>query len=97
LALRFFGLTLESVSAFEIARIMEPAFSLVYYGGFTNTDIDQMQVQRKIWYMERLSKEITKGADDGSGTRATHQNTPEIRELQGRQRTTGPARTRRFT
>ena len=77
---------------------MEPAFSLIYYGGFTNTDIDQMQVQRKIWYMERLNKEISKGAENGgSGTRATHQNTQEIRELQGRQRTTGPARTRRFT
>ena len=93
----FFGLTLASVSEFEIARIMEPEFALMYYGGFTYSDIQDIPVQKKIWHLERIQKEIAKGAESGAGTRGLHQNTEDIRSLQGRTRPTGPSRTKRFT
>jgi hypothetical protein len=70
----------------------------MYYGGFTYRDTCTLPVPYKRWFIDRLVKELNKGkGDEGSATRALHQNSPEIREMQGRTRTETPSRLRRFT
>jgi hypothetical protein len=57
-----------------------------------------MPVAYKRWLIERIVKEINKGGDDEPPpTKALHQNTPEVRAMQGRQRAQVPSRLRRFT
>ena len=78
--------------------MMEPAFLLVYYMGFTFKEAYNLPVTYKRWFIDRISKELSKGADDGSNqSRALHQNAPTVRELQGHQRSQVPSRLRRFT
>ena len=71
---------------------------MTYYGGFLWSEIQTMPVAYKRWFIERIGKEI-KGArgDDSAQTRALHQNSPEVRYLQGKNREQSPSRLRRFT
>lgn len=55
-----------------------------------------MPVAYKRWLIDRISKELTKGEGDPQ-TRALHQNTPDVRSMQGRMREQVPSRLRRFT
>ena len=78
--------------------ILEPAFLLIYYGGFLYSETYDLPVSYKRWFIDRLSKELSKGNDDEPRTsRAAHQNSPDIRALQGMNRPQTPSRLRRFT
>ena len=70
----------------------------MYYLGMSYTEIYNIPLAYKHWFFERLTKEIEKSRETGSGqTRGAHHNTPEMREIQGMQRAQVPSRLRRFT
>jgi hypothetical protein len=74
----------------------------MYYGGFTWTETMKLPVSYKKWFIDRISKELTRTDDSGQSqpvaqTRALHQNDPSTRTMQGLTRAEGPSRTRRFT
>lgn len=71
----------------------------MYYGGFTWTEVSTMPVAYKRWFIERISKELSRGAETGQNppTKALHQNSPDTRALQGYTRDVAPSRLRRFT
>jgi hypothetical protein len=90
----FFGLTPED----KENLILEPAFLLMYYGGFLWHEIIHLPVAYKRWFVERIVKELTKTSEDGSTqTKALHQNSPDVRAMQGHTREQSPSRLRRFT
>ena len=94
MALTFFGLRPED----KEAMILEPAFALIYYGGFLWHEIYNMPVTYKRWFIERINKELTRSSEAGATqSRATHQNSPDVRAMQGRMREQVPSRLRRFT
>lgn len=72
----------------------------MYYGGFSFSETMQMPVTYKRWFIERISKEINGGKTNDSNpqplTKAIHQNSPDIRALQGKTRQHVPAKLRRF-
>lgn len=92
---RFFGL--QPSDKFDL--ILEPAFLLMYYGGFLYQETYNIPVTYKRWFVERIVKELNKTNDKGETppTRALHQNQPDVREMQGNQRAQTPSRLRRFT
>jgi hypothetical protein len=78
--------------------ILEPAFLLMYYSGFLWKETMNLPVSYKRWFIERINKEMTRTSDEGSAqSRALHQNTPDVRSLQGKARSQMPSRLRRFT
>jgi len=78
--------------------VMEPAFLLMYYGGFTWRETQHMPVSYKRWFIERISRELSRSSESGqTQSRAAHQNTPDVRALQGKARDQTPSRLRRFT
>ena len=90
---RFFGLRPDD----KIPLILEPTFLLMYYGGFTYREAYNLPVPYKRWYIERIVKELNKGGDDGNApSRALHQNSPDVRAMQGMARAQTPSRLRRF-
>jgi len=93
---RFFGLQPSD----KEQLILEPAFLLMYYAGFTYRETYSLPVPYKRWFIDRLVKELNKGKDDpnqASANRALHANTPEVRQMQGMTRPQTPSRLRRFT
>jgi len=66
----------------------------MYYIGFSHREAMALPVWKRKWFIERLMKEMqeAKGAD-----RSASSNTPETRELMGRNRSQIPAKLRRFT
>ena len=90
----FFGLQPQD----KEALILEPAFLLMYYGGFTWRETQHMPVFYKKWFIERISRELSRTSEGGqTQSRAAHQNSPEVRELMGKSRAQVPSRLRRFT
>ncbi len=90
----FFGLAPDD----KFDLILEPAFLLMYYGGFLYQETYNMPVVHKRWFIERLVKELNRGKEgENPPTRALHQNNPELREMQGMNRAQAPSRLRRFT
>lgn len=78
--------------------MLEPCFLLIYYGGMTWTEAWNLPVAYRRWFIERISKELNKGeAKDNPPTRALHQNSPDVRAMQGHAREQTPSRLRRFT
>lgn len=78
--------------------IMEPAFLLMYYGGFTWRETQVLPVSYKRWFIERINRELTRSSEAGNTqSRALHQNSPDVRSLQGKARESSPSRLRRFT
>ena len=78
--------------------VLEPAFLLMYYGGFTWRETQHMPVALKRWFIERINKELTKSSENGqTQSRALHQNSPDVRQLMGKARDSSPSRLRRFT
>ncbi len=66
--------------------------------GFTFEECYRLPVWQRLWFLERLNKEIKAANDAQSGAnRAAHANTPDARALMGRHRAQTPARLRRFT
>ena len=57
-----------------------------------------MPVSYKRWFIERINKELTRSSESGNTqSRALHQNSPDVRAMQGRVREQVPSRLRRFT
>lgn len=70
----------------------------MYYGGFLWKETLNIPVSYKRWFIERINKEFKKTSEDGATqTRALHQNSPDVRALQGKARSQSPTRLRRFT
>jgi len=67
----------------------------MYYGGFTFTEAFNLPIGWRRWFIQRINKEFERANSQQS--KGAHQNTPDIRQLQGNQRTTAPARMQRFT
>lgn len=67
----------------------------MYYGGFTFTEAYNIPVGWRRWFMQRINKEFERANNQSS--KGAHQNTPDIRQLQGNSRTVAPARMQRFT
>lgn len=97
----FFGLTSTDKEIF-----LEPIFLLMYYCGFSYSEVYNLPVSIRRWYIERVNKELTKGNKDPDNpdappepgpSRAPQDNSPEVRALQGRARTHVPSRLIRFT
>jgi hypothetical protein len=67
------------------------------------SEVYNLPVSYKRWFVDRIIKELSKGnkgeGDEGASapTRALHQDSPDIRGMQGRARTHAPSRLRRFT
>jgi hypothetical protein len=69
----------------------------MYYGGFSYREAYNIPVIYKRWFVERIVKELGKGSEDGTNqSRALHQNSPDVRAMQGHARTQSPSRLRRF-
>jgi len=60
-----------------------------------------MPVYKKRWWIDRLQKELNPKEGESprpiAQSRALHQNTPELRAMQGLDRAQVPSRLRRFT
>jgi hypothetical protein len=72
----------------------------MYYGGFLWREILHLPVSYKRWFIQRISKELKGNTEEGGSsgpTRALHQNSPDVRALQGNAREQTPSRLRRFT
>ena len=66
--------------------------------GFTFEECFRLPVWQRIWFLERLNKEIKAANEAQSGaSRAAHANSPDQRALAGRHRSQVPSRLRRFT
>lgn len=67
--------------------------------GFTWTEAYNIPIWMRRWFIQRLQKEInqTNEGDKSAGSRAAHQNSPDIRAMMGRHREMVPAKLRRFT
>ena len=66
--------------------------------GFTFEECYRLPVWQRIWFLERLNKEIKAANEAQSGaSRAAHANDSESRALMGRGRSQVPSRLRRFT
>ena len=92
----FFGLAPEN----REAVILEPFFLLGYYFGMSDWDqYYRFPVSYRRWLINRINEEMKRAADSGSGqvSKGAHNNTPDVRELTGKQRAQVPARLQRFT
>jgi hypothetical protein len=70
----------------------------MYYGGFLWKEVYNLPVTYKRWFIERINKELTRTHESGNTqSKALHQNTPDIRALQGNVRAQVPSRLKRFT
>jgi len=70
----------------------------MYYCGFTYREAYALPVVYKRWFIDRISKELSKGQEEQKNTsRALHQNTPDARAMMGAARAQVPSRLRRFT
>lgn len=78
--------------------VLEPTFILMYYMGFSYKEAYDLPVSYKRWFIQRVVKELNKGAETGQNqSKALHQNSPDVRALQGKQRPETPSKLRRFT
>lgn len=69
----------------------------MYYGGFLYSEAYNLPVTFRKWFIERISKELHKGEGKETQSRALHQNSPDVRALQGMSREQTPSRLRRFS
>jgi len=70
----------------------------MYYMGFTYIECYNIPIWQRVWFIERINKEIKRANEDQSGaSRSAHGNTPDARAMQGRARAQVPAKLRRFT
>lgn len=71
----------------------------MYYVGFTWREAYNIPIWMRRWFIQRTQEEFkkTNEGDKQAGSRAAHQNSPDMRALMGRQRAMAPANLRRFT
>jgi hypothetical protein len=71
---------------------------LMYYMGFSYVECYNIPIWQRIWFIERINKEIKQANEAQSGaSRAAHANTPDARAMMGRSRAQVPSKLRRFT
>ena len=59
----------------------------MYYMGFTYLEAYNIPVWQRMWFLDRINKEIKKANDAQSGaSRAAHSNSPDARAMMGRAR-----------
>lgn len=80
---------------------MEPTFLLMYYMGFTYSDVRRLPVIYKRWFVERLNKELSRGESSNNETIAITRDpktqTPEMRAMAGLNRAVVPHRLTRMS
>ena len=64
----------------------------MYYQGFSYRDAYKIPIWQRVWFVERIQKEITNQNGENKG----HQD-PQTRALTGKHRQFAPANQRRFT
>jgi len=64
----------------------------MYYMGFSYSEVMNLPIWQRQWFVERMSEEFKKTGQ----SKAPHENTDDMRALQGN-RTNVPSRLRRFT
>ena len=72
----------------------------MYYGGFSYTEAYNLPVKYKVWFVNRIAKEINRSnsGEAPQGDRSQQNNNPETAALMGRVRSANTAaRNRRFT
>jgi hypothetical protein len=70
----------------------------MYYMGFSYWECYNIPISYRMWFLRRINEEIKRANEKGEGqSRALHQNSPDVRAMQGMQRPDSPARLRRFT
>ncbi|NBO99489.1 MAG: hypothetical protein EBU90_05080 [Proteobacteria bacterium] len=70
----------------------------MYYGGFSYKEAYNMPVSHKQWFIQRISRELSRTREEGhTQSRALHDNPPDVRALSGHARTETPSRLRRFS
>ena len=70
----------------------------MYYMGFTYVEAYNIPIWQRVWFLERLNKEIKRSNEEGGGnSRAAHANSAEARAMMGRARSQVPSKLRRFT
>ena len=66
--------------------------------GFTYIESYNIPIWQRVWFIERINKEIKRSNEAQSGaSRAAQHNSPDARAMQGRMRSQVPAKLRRFT
>ena len=92
--LRFFGLTPN-----DQGYLLEQAFTLMYYMGFTYQDTRNIPVWKRSWFVNRLIKEFENARENNSQqySKASHMNTPEQKMFRGSFRESSPSRLNRPT
>ena len=66
----------------------------MYYMGFSYIEVYNIPIWQRIWFIQRLNKELKKANSD---SKAAHANSPDARALAGKHRAQVPAKLRRFT
>jgi hypothetical protein len=84
----FFGLTPDDKVIY-----LEYVFTLMYYMGFSYSEVMNLPIWQRQWFVERMTDEFKKTEK----SKGAHENTEEIRSLQGNSRSNVPSRLRRFT
>ncbi len=70
----------------------------MYYMGFTYREAYMLPIWQRIWFINRISEEFKRANERQSqASRAAHDNTPDMRALQGNSRSHVPSRLSRFT
>lgn len=72
----------------------------MYYMGFTYVEAYNIPIWQRMWFLERLNKEIKRSAEANGGqanSRGAAENSAEARALMGRSRSQVPSKLRRFT
>lgn len=66
--------------------ILEPFFTLWYYGGMTWQEYYSMPTYRKVWLIDRMQKEIAKAteANQDIPDKSPFHNHPQTREMLGK-------------
>jgi hypothetical protein len=62
--------------------------------GFSYIEVYNIPIWQRIWFIQRLNKELKKSGGD---SKAAHANSAEARALSGKHRAQVPSKLRRFT
>ena len=92
--LPFFGLTPSDQDV-----LLEQAFVLMYYMGFTYQDTRNIPTWKREWFIKRLKQEFENAnkKNEPVYSRASHMNTEEQKAFRGSFRNNSPARLNRAT
>lgn len=69
----------------------------MYYGGFLYEEAYNLPVSYRLWFIQRIGQELNKGDKGEAQSRALHNNTADVRAMQGKARAQTPSRLRRFS